>query len=104
MELRVSAPGKRLSHEKVEAIERDLDKLDRRLNSYREVYADLRISGNNSTPDYLVVLEVRYSHNHLIAKTSNPDMGMAVREAREDILRQINDRARGSHSDYAKGR
>jgi hypothetical protein len=30
-------------------------------------------------------------------------MGMAVREAREELLRQINDRKRGGHSARAKG-
>jgi hypothetical protein len=32
------------------------------------------------------------------------DVGPAVREARDEILRQINDRSRGSHSEYSKGR
>ena len=104
MELRVSAPGKDLKQDDIDRIERDLDKIDRRLNKYQNVFAEVRITGNNSVPDYHVTLEVKYRNVHLIAKTHHADYGQAIREAREEILRQINDRSRGSHSSYAKGR
>lgn len=104
MQLRVSAPGHRLEQDQIDAITRDLEKIDRRLNRYEEVYAEVRITGNTLTPDYHVTLEVEYRRTHLIAKADSPDIGLAVREAREEVLRQINDRGRGSHSAYAKGR
>jgi ribosome-associated translation inhibitor RaiA len=104
MQLRVSAPGKDLSQDDIDRISRDLEKIDRRLDRFPEVYAEVRINGNESTTVYNVTLEIEYSRNHLIAKTEHQDIGQAVREAREEILRQINDRGRGSHSQYAKGR
>jgi ribosome-associated translation inhibitor RaiA len=104
MQLRVSAPGHHLEQDQIDDITRDLEKIDRRLNRYEEVYAEVRISGNQSTRNYLVTLEVGYRRTHLIAKAESPDIGLAVREAREEVLRQINDRGRGSHSTYAKGR
>ncbi len=102
MELRISAPGKNLSPEEIERIHTDLDKIARRLDAHREVTAELRVSGNKSTPEYHVTLEVDYGRNHLIATDDGSDLGQTIREAREDIMRQINDRSRGSHSDYAK--
>jgi ribosome-associated translation inhibitor RaiA len=104
MQLRVSAPGHHLEQDEIDAIATDLEKIDRRLSNYDEVYAEVRISGNQSTLKYHVTLQVEYRRTHLIAKADSPDMGMAVREAREEVLRQINDRGRGSHSAYAKGR
>jgi ribosome-associated translation inhibitor RaiA len=104
MEIRVSAPGHHLEQHEIDAIQKDLEKIDRRLNRYDEVFAEVRINGNQSIPAFHVVLEVEYRRNHLRAKADNPDIGMAVREAREEILRQINDRAGPSHSSYAKGR
>lgn len=105
MQLRISAPGHDLTAEDTASIERDLEKIARHLSRYKEVYTDVRINGSGK-PDFHVTLEVEYRRNHLIAKAEKNDMGMAVREAREEILRQISDRAshRGSHSSYAKGR
>jgi hypothetical protein len=51
-----------------------------------------------------VILELEYRRNHLMAKSTHTDMGQAVREAREEILRQVNDRSRGGHSSFTKGR
>jgi hypothetical protein len=51
---------------------------------------------------YKSVLELEFGRNHLVATAANSDLGMSVREAREDILRQINDRSRRGHSDYSK--
>lgn len=108
MRVTVSAPGQDLKQSDVDAITADLEKIDRRLNGYtEEVVADVRVSNAQNaqrTPGHHVVLEVHYGPNHLIAKTENPDLGMAVREAREEVLRQINDRSRGGHSSQAKGR
>lgn len=104
MELRVSAPGTTLKQDDIDGFTKDLEKIDRRLSKYDLVSAELRINGNNGVPDFHVTLDVKYSRNHLIAKAEHSDMGQAVREAREEILRQINDRSRGSHSSYAKGR
>jgi ribosome-associated translation inhibitor RaiA len=105
MRVMVSAPGQDLKDSDVDAITRDLEKIDRRLNGYDgEVVANVRISdaqNKQRVPGHHVVLEVHYGPNHLLAKTENPDVGMAVREAREEIIRQINDRSPGS---YSKGR
>lgn len=105
MQLRIASPGQKLKSSDLDRIEKDLEKIDRRLNSFKEVYADLRITGGDgAAPVYLATLELDYSRNHLIAKAESPDLGQAVRGARDEILRQINDRSRGSHSQYAKGR
>jgi ribosome-associated translation inhibitor RaiA len=105
MHLRVSAPGTRLKDGEVDRIQKDLEKIDRRLRHYNEVYAEVRINGGDAgAPTRKITLEVEYGRHHLIAKSESTDMGVAVRDAREDILRQINDRSRGSHSEYSKGR
>lgn len=102
MRIRVSSPGKSLKDSDIDQVERDLEKIDRRLKQYREVDAAVRI-GTNGGPGYHVTLELDYGRNHLIAKADSEDMGKAVREAREEILRQINDRSRGGHSSFSKG-
>jgi hypothetical protein len=108
MRVTVSAPGQGLDQSDVDAITTDLEKIDRRLDGFDgEVVAEVRISNAQNAqrvPGHHVVLEVHYGPNHLLAKTENPDVGIAVREAREDVLRQINDRSRGGHSSRAKGR
>ena len=104
MELRVSSPGNKLSDEDLDRIQHDLEKIDRRLPKFKDINAEVRISGGEGPASFHVILEVGYGKNHLIAKADNRDIGQAVREAREEILRQINDRSRGSHSQYAKGR
>ena len=108
MRITVSAPGQDLKDSDRDAISADLEKIDRRLSGVEEeVVANVRIGQAQNAqrvPGHHVVLEVHYGPNHLIAKTENPDIGIAVREAREDVLRQINDRSRGGHSSIAKGR
>lgn len=104
MQLKVSAPGIDLKDGEREQIDRDLEKLDRRLKDRDQVFGEVRITDSNSAAHgFNVVLEVRYGRNHLIAKAANTDLGMAVREAREDVLRQINDRSRRGHSSFSKG-
>lgn len=105
MRIRVSSPGNRLTERDKDAIEQDLAKIDRRLNDFKEeITAEVRISGNQSTSTHQVTLELRYGRNHLLAKAEHTDVGQAVREAREEILRQINDRSRRGHSSFTKGR
>jgi ribosome-associated translation inhibitor RaiA len=104
MQIRVSSPGNRLDSSDIDQIQKDLEKIDRRLGDLDDVYAEVRINDGESGKGYNVTLELEYRRNHLIAKTSHQDMGQAVREAREEILRQINDRSRGGHSSFAKGR
>jgi ribosome-associated translation inhibitor RaiA len=103
MQIRVSAPGNSLASSDVDRIQRDLEKIDRRLSGIEDVYAEVRINDGDGGVGYQVTLELEYRRNHLIAKASNPDMGQAVRSAREDILRQINDRSRRGHSSFSKG-
>jgi len=103
MELRVSSPGTDLADEDIDRIQKDLEKIDRRLNGLEDVFAEVRISDGGPAQGYKVILELEYRRNHLMAKASHNDMGLAVREAREEILRQINDRSRGGHSSFTKG-
>jgi ribosome-associated translation inhibitor RaiA len=102
MEIRVSATGNEVARQDIEGIEQDLAKLDRRLNRYKLVTADVRVSRTQGVPGYHVVLELAYGRNHLQAKAEAPDVRRAVREAREEVLRQINDRSRRGHSSYVK--
>ena len=104
MRISVSSPGKHLDPAEVDRIERDLEKIDRRLNEHNEVAATVRIAETQGTPGWHVTLELDYGRNHLIAKADNGDLGQAVREAREEVLRQINDRSRRGHSWFAKRR
>ena len=105
MQLRVSAPGTQLREGDVDRIERDLEKIDRRLSKFSEVYAEIRINGSGTpASNHQVTLEVEYGRNHLVAKANGSDIGQGVRAARDEILRQINDRSRGTHSDYSKRR
>jgi ribosome-associated translation inhibitor RaiA len=105
MQLRVSAPGTQLREGDVDRIERDLEKIDRRLSKFPEVYAEIRINGSDTpASSHQVTLEVEYGRHHLVAKANGSDIGQAVRAARDEILRQINDRSRGTHSDYSKRR
>jgi ribosome-associated translation inhibitor RaiA len=104
MHIRVSSPGVDLKQASIDEIERDLEKVDRRLSDWKEVFAEVRVTNGNPITKNHVVIELEYGRNHLIAKADNPDIGLAVREAREDLLRQINDRARGGHSSFSKHR
>jgi ribosome-associated translation inhibitor RaiA len=105
MRIRVSSPGYELKARDVDRIEKDLEKIDRRLHQHRDVEADVRIaSSNDGAHDYHVTVELDYGRNHLVAKADHSDIGQAVREAREELLRQINDRSRGGHSSFVKRR
>jgi ribosome-associated translation inhibitor RaiA len=107
MRIRVSSPGTDLRPGEIDQIEKDLEKLDRRLGERegdREVDALVRIANGTRGTPYHVVLEIDYGRTHLLAKADNADVGLAVREAREEIIRQINDRSRRGHSSFSKGR
>jgi ribosome-associated translation inhibitor RaiA len=103
MELRVSSPGTDLVDEDIDRIQKDLEKIDRRLNGLQDVFAEVRISDGGAAQGFQVIVELEYRRNHLMAKAANTDMGQAVREARDDIMRQINDRSRRGHSSFTKG-
>ena len=107
MRVRVSAPGNNLKQEEIDAITHDLEKIDRRLQDFKEeVSAHVRVSDAQSEGGgrgNRVTVELDFGRTHLIAKAENSDVGIAVREAREELLRQINDRKRGGHSAKAKG-
>ena len=103
MRISVSAPDDHLKQDEIDGIHRDLEKIDRRLSEFKEeVRADVRIKNVGSAPEHHIVIELNYGRTHLIAKAENADVGLGVRQAREDLLRQINDRSRGGHSDFAK--
>ncbi len=101
MFVRIASPGTDLSDADRDRIEQDLLKLERRLPN-RELHAEVRINDGEGGVGYRVVVELDYGRNHLIAKSDQPDVGQAVRDAREDLLRQINDRSRRGHSSFAK--
>ncbi|MDQ3662602.1 MAG: hypothetical protein M3454_16425 [Actinomycetota bacterium] len=102
MEVRVSAPGNEMGKQDVEGIKQDLAKIDRRLSKHKLVTANVRVTRTQGVPGFHVVLELAYGRNHIQAKAEAPEVRRAVREAREDVLRQINDRSRGGHSSFAK--
>jgi ribosome-associated translation inhibitor RaiA len=105
MRIRVSSPETQLSEGDMDRIERDLEKIDRRLSDFRgEVVAEVRISGDGGAQGYHCTLELDYGRHHLMAKTDHADIGRAVRSARDEIVRQINDRSRGGHSSFTKGK
>jgi ribosome-associated translation inhibitor RaiA len=104
MRISVASPGNHLDPADVDRIERDLEKIDRRLHEYEQVAATVRVAETQGVPGFHVTLELDYGRNHLIAKADNADLGQAVREAREEVLRQINDRSRRGHSWFAKRR
>ncbi|HEY7875513.1 MAG TPA: hypothetical protein VIG64_10375 [Actinomycetota bacterium] len=104
MRISVSSPGTHLDPDDIDRIERDLEKIDRRLHEHNEVAATVRVAEITGSRGWHVTLELDYGRNHLIAKADNGDLGQAVRTAREEILRQINDRSRRGHSWFAKRR
>ena len=103
MQISISSPNLDLKPTDTEQIEHDLEKIERRLSNIKEVDARLRITNGVPAQGYDVTLDVQYRRNHLIAKANHTDMGIAVREAREEILRQINDRSKRGHSSFSKG-
>lgn len=103
MELRVSAPGEDLTNADVDRIRDDLAKIDRRLGD-QDVFVEVRIGGGEGPSSHQVTLRLEYGRHNLVAKAQHPDIGQAVRRAREEVLRQINDRSRGGHSSFSKGR
>ena len=105
MHIRVSSPGIDVKQSEIDQIEKDLEKVARRLSGYDEVKVNVRIKEHSPSahPSLHVTLELDYGRNHLVAKADDDDSGRAVREAREDLLRQINDRSRGGHSSFVKG-
>jgi ribosome-associated translation inhibitor RaiA len=103
MRLRVSAPNSDLTQSDLDGIEHDLEKIDRRLQDFKEeVTAHVRIKSGNDIPEHHVMVELDYGRNHLLAKAEGADVGQAVRAARDELLRQINDRTRRGHSSFAK--
>ena len=105
MRVTVSAPGRKVNRSQLE-IEQDLEKIDRRLKDFKdEVHAQVRVGdAQGSAPGHHVTVELNYGRTHLIAKAEDADVGVAVRQAREELLRQINDRGRGGHSQFANQR
>lgn len=103
MQLSISSPGLDLNTDQVQQIERDLEKIDRRFKTPDQAMARLRVSNGKPSEGYSVLLEVDYHRHHFLAKSKGSDMGQTVRDAREDILRQISDTSRGGHSSYTKG-
>ncbi len=102
MELHVASPGSHLTDEDIDRIARDLDKLGRRLSDHQHVVANVRISKSDGVPLQQAMIELHYGRRHLIAKAEHESLGQAVRAAREEILRQINDRSRRGHSSFSK--
>lgn len=103
MFIRIATPGIDLSQEEADGIGQDLVKVDRRLEHMDDVSLEVRIQQPHGRPVTEANLALEYGRNHLIAKAEAEDMRLAVRAAREELLRQINDRRDGrSHSSYQK--
>jgi ribosome-associated translation inhibitor RaiA len=107
MRIRISSPNADLTDEDVDQFTRDLEKLGRRLHEFddrEEIRADVRIKENEEGPNHEVTVELHFGRNHLLAnERGNGDVHQLVREARDELLRQINDRSRRGHSSFAKG-
>lgn len=105
MRIKVTSPGMDIKQSEIDQIEKDLEKIGRRLSNYKEVEVLVRAKDHNSSahPRVHVTMEIDYGRNHLVAKGDDDDIFVAVRQAREDVLRQINDRSRGGHSSFVKG-
>lgn len=103
MDLSISSPGLDLKQDQLERISKDLEKIDRRFKSPDDAIGRVRVTNGQPNNGYHVVLEVDYHRLHFIAKSDGTDVGIAVREAREELLRQIADASRGGHSSYTKG-
>jgi ribosome-associated translation inhibitor RaiA len=102
MLVRIASPSIDLSDSDRRRIEEDLQKIQRRLPN-RDVQAEVRVKDGEGQLGYHVVIELDYGRTHLSATEDHSDVGQAVRSAREDLLRQINDRSRRGHSSFAKG-
>jgi ribosome-associated translation inhibitor RaiA len=102
MRIAIASPGIDLTENETREIERDLDKVARRLVKEPDVTCEVRVNNGQPAGTYRVVIELHYRTNRLVATSDAPDAGFAVREAREDLLRQINDRAPRGHSSHAK--
>lgn len=103
MKISIASPGHDLTADEIASVERDLEKIARRLEKVGDdAVTNVRINNGTATKLYTVVLEVSYRRNHITAKAEDHDMGTALRHAREEALRQINDKGRGGHSSYAK--
>ncbi|MEA2508303.1 MAG: hypothetical protein QOG21_385 [Actinomycetota bacterium] len=102
MLVQIASPGTDLSDEDRAQIEEDLQKIQRRLPN-RDIRAEVRVKDGEGRVGYHVVIELDYGRTHLSAVEDHTDVGQAVRAAREDLLRQINDRSRRGHSSFAKG-
>lgn len=102
MRIAIASPGVDLTDEETERISRDLDKVARRLSKVEDVSCEVRVNNSQPAGSYRIVMELGYRANRLIATAEASDVGMAVREAREDLLRQINDRSPRGHSSHAK--
>jgi ribosome-associated translation inhibitor RaiA len=105
MRIKVTSPGMDIKQSEIDRIEKDLEKIGRRLSTYKDVEVLVRAKDHNSSahPKVHVTMEIDYGRTHLVAKGDDDDIFVAVRQAREDVLRQINDRSRGGHSSFAKG-
>ena len=106
MFIRVSSPGNNLRESDIDSIQKDLEKIARRLREFderEEVTAEVRVKEKEEGTNHQVTLEVSYGRHRLIATSEQGDVHQAVRRAREEVLRQINSRSRGGHSSFAKG-
>lgn len=100
MIVRIASPDEELDERMVAGIEQDLEKVERRLSARDEVYLDIGLGREGVAQR--ATLKIEYGRNHLVSTGEGPDARAAVREAREDLLRQINDRSRGGHADHQR--
>ncbi len=72
---------------------RRLRRLDRRLKTFADSDVDLALSvKERDTPSQRVVLECGIAGRpHVFATSTQPELGRALTEVREDLARQVND-------------
>jgi ribosome-associated translation inhibitor RaiA len=91
-----------LKQDQKDGIEKDLEKIDRHFRFPDAAFTRVRVTNGQPANVYHAVIEIDYHRRHFIASGDATDVGMAVREAREDVLRQITDVSRRGHSSYTK--
>lgn len=103
MQIAIVTPGVELEPATKARFEDDLAKLARRLGNDESATCNAKLNRGDRNLVH-VVLEVHQGKHHYLAKSDDEDANFALRKARDEVIRQLNDHSRGGHSQYAKGR
>ncbi|MBA2726014.1 MAG: HPF/RaiA family ribosome-associated protein [Actinobacteria bacterium] len=102
MQIAIVTPGVELEPATKDRFEDDLAKLTRRLGNDETAVCNAKLNRGERNLVH-VVLEVHQGKRHYLAKSDDKDANLALRKARDEVIRQVNDHSRGGHSQYAKG-